>query len=112
MLERFLWQVTNRPQGNTFFSLQWVAEAYLGLGAALDPAEPAAARRRAENGRRKRWRITAPPPTPIESSCSKAKRTRSSAPQPDALVAVKIRLAGCLRHLGEYREAIPCWRPS
>ncbi len=40
-LERFLWQVANRPQGNTFWSLQWVAEAYLGLGAALERAEPA-----------------------------------------------------------------------
>ena len=32
-LERFLWQVANRPHGNTFWSLQWVAEAYLGMGA-------------------------------------------------------------------------------
>ena len=40
-LERFLWQVANRPHGNTFWSLQWVAEAYLGMGAALERAEPA-----------------------------------------------------------------------
>ena len=40
LLERFLWQITDGPQGKSFFSLLWVAEAYFGLGAALDPAEP------------------------------------------------------------------------
>ena len=105
-LERFLWQVANRPHGNTFWSLQWVAEAYLGMGAAMERAEPA---RRA------------PPPEKIPPPALDCYRAAADAysrllrqcetaaefsPPQDALVALKIRLAGCLRHLGEYRQAI------
>ena len=105
-LERFLWQVANRPHGNTFWSLQWVAEAYLGMGAAMERAEPARG---------------APPPEKIPPPALDCYRAAADAysrllrqcetaaefsPPQDALVALKIRLAGCLRHLGEYRQAI------
>ncbi len=105
-LERFLWQITNRPQGNGFFTLEWIAEAYVGLGAGLDRPEPAAD-------------ASLPgiiPPQAVEYYRNAAEMyrrlldesaaTKRFCPSADALVAVKIRLAACLRRMGENRQAI------
>jgi hypothetical protein len=103
-LERFLWQVANRPQGNSFFSLQWVAEAYIGLGAALDaPAADAEAPEPLPPRAAEHYRAAADTYSRLLHQCETDEGFCASA---EALAALKIRLAACLRHLGEYRQAI------
>ena len=105
-LERFLWQVSNRPQGNTFWSLQWVAEAYLGLGGDAAGAEPAGAATPPEKlppQAAEYYRAAANTYGRLLHQCETDAGFCSSA---EALVALKVRFAACLRHLGEYRQAI------
>jgi hypothetical protein len=97
---RFLWQVAERPQDNTFYSLQWMAESYFGLAAAFDVAATA----------------EKPPREAIEPYQNAADAYRKLlrrcdadkkfSPHPDAPVALKVRLAHCLRRLGNTTEAL------
>ncbi len=105
-LERFLWQISERPQGNSFFSLLWVAESYFGLGAALEPSEPAPpgeGQKKTPSQAVAYYRTAADTYRTILRRCGEDKKF---APRQDALVALRIRLAGCLRRLGEHQEAI------
>ena len=123
-LGRFLWQVADRPQGNTFYSLLWVAEAYGGLGAALDqlPGYPEADASGSPNASGSLNGSSSPNASgspndkyyrsAVEAYQKILKRCQTEpkfAPQPECMVAVKIRLAGCIRRLGGYEEASPCW---
>jgi hypothetical protein len=101
---RFLWQVADRPQGNTFFSLDFVAEAYFALGVAFDGPRDgdseASAKPPKEAG--EYYLAAADAYRKLLRQCEAAPRF---SPHADAVVAIKIRLARCLRRLGGDREA-------
>jgi hypothetical protein len=101
--DRFLWQVADRPQGNTFYSLLWVAEAYSGLGAALDHFQSYSVADSSGSPSAAYYRSAVEAYRKVLNRC----RTEAKfAPQPECLVAVQIRLAACIRRLGGYEESL------
>ena len=105
---RFLWQVTDRPQGNTFFSLAWAAEAYAALGAALaDASGPGAGNpltvERPSEKAVACWRQAAETYQRLFKLCE---REKAFTPHPDAIAALKVRWAGCLRRSGDYEAGL------
>ena len=101
--DRFLWQVADRPQGNTFYSLLWVAEAYCGLGAAFDHfrSYPEADDKGSPSAGYYRSAVEA-----YQKLLNRCQKETSFAPQPECVVAVKIRLADCIRRLGGYEDSL------
>ncbi|OHB71270.1 MAG: hypothetical protein A2V70_09015 [Planctomycetes bacterium RBG_13_63_9] len=94
---RFLERISQRKEGNTFNSLYWVAETFLGLASGLDPGG-----------------ATLPPEA--EQYYREAAETYSrmlneiadgtmEAPSADT-TSIKIRRAKCLRRLGQFKEAM------
>ena len=96
--ELFLNRISEREQGNTFNSLNWVAETFLGMGAGFDPGgaplPPEA---------QKYYQKAADAYQDILKRCD---ADASFAPQPEATDGIKVRLAQCLRRLGRYDEAM------
>jgi tetratricopeptide (TPR) repeat protein len=96
--ELFLDRISRRKQGNTFHSLSWVAETFLGMGAGFDPGGktlPPEAREYYEKAADTFNRI-------LEKCSADAK----FAPQPGATIGVEVRLARCLRRLGQFEDAM------
>lgn len=94
--ELFLERIATRP-GNSFNSLNWVAETFYRLGAGNDPGSlpvPSQARSYYEKAH-----------TADQNLLAEAGRQANFA-SPDALVAVRLRMARCLRRLGRFEEAI------
>ncbi len=95
--ERFLDRISQREEGNTFNSLQWVAETFYRLGAGYDPGgkklpqEAETYYGKAVEGYRN-----------ILKLCEEG----TLEPPPGALTGVKVRLARCLQRLGEFKEAM------
>ncbi len=105
-VDRFLWQVAGRPQGNSFFSLLGVAESYFGLGVAFDrpwPGPPGRPSEKTPERALEYYRNAVDTYRTILQDCASDTKF---APHPDAVIALKIRLAACLRRLGEHQEAI------
>jgi tetratricopeptide (TPR) repeat protein len=96
--EVFLGRILNRQEGNTFSSLNWVAETYMGLGDGL-----AAGR--------------ADPPdeaigyygSAVKAYATILKRIKEKDPELNAPAGaettIMVRLAACLRKLGKYEES-------
>ncbi len=103
---RFLWQATDRPQGNTFFSLAWAAEAYAALAAAAtdaaDDESPLAAEKPPEKAV-ECWRQAA---EIYRRAFKRCDTEQKFAPHADAVAAMKIRWAGCLRRSGDRDAAL------
>ncbi len=94
--ERFLDRISQRQQGNTFGSLQWVAETFYRLGAGYDAGgkklspEAKGYYGKAVAGYRN-----------ILKQCEEG----TLEPPPGAVTGVKVRLARCLQRLGKFKEA-------
>lgn len=91
--EAFLTKIGESDTGNTFASLNWVAESYYSLGAGFDV--PGAKL----------------PPEALDYytkciSIDDKLLTRKDVPNPDALIAVKLRKARCLRRMNKYKDAV------
>lgn len=93
--ELFLERIATRP-GNTFNSLNWVAETFYRLGAGYDPGGQAVPEQ-ARNYYEKAY-------TADQNLMAEASRAEAFA-SPDTLVAVRLRMARCLRRLGRYEQA-------
>jgi len=96
--ELFLTRISERQQGNTFSSLNWVAETFMSLGGAMDPGGKALSSQ-AENYYNK----AADTYRKIIELCE---TQEGFASQAGAATSIKIRLARCLRRLGNYKEAM------
>lgn len=97
-VEVFLTRIAERKEGNTFHSLSWVAETFMGLGAGFSTGGaklPATA----ENYYRKAYDAY----MQILRRCADDPKF---APQPGAVDHVKMRMAVCARALGEYAVAM------
>jgi tetratricopeptide (TPR) repeat protein len=95
--ERFLDRVSKRDEGNTFNSLNWVAETFVGLAAYLDPGGKTLPPEAAEY-----YQKAAHTYQRILTDCQEEK---IQCP-PGATTSIKIRLARCLRRLGQFKEAL------
>ncbi len=96
--ELFLNRISERKQGNTFNSLNWVAETFFGMGSGFDPGG-ATLPPEADKYYKKAadtYRII----------LKKCKDDESFAPRPDAVYGIKIRLAKCLLRQGQYETAM------
>ncbi len=96
--ELFLERISGREQGNTFGSLNWVSETFYSLGAGYDsgaqttPPEAMAY-----------YQKTLDTDNRIMATAAK---DASFAPNADALVAIKLRTARCLRRMKKFGEAM------
>lgn len=96
--ELFLSRISGRQEGNTFNSLNWVAETFLGMGAAFDPGGrplPPEAERYYEKAA-----------DTYRAILKKCREDETFAPGKDSSHGVKIRLAKCLLRLGQYEKAM------
>ena len=94
--ELFLTKISQRDEGNTFSSLNWVAETFFNLGAGLDPGgkeTPVAAKEYYKKAAATYLKIL------------KACKEEGFAPA-GASDNIKVRLAACLRALGEHEESM------
>jgi tetratricopeptide (TPR) repeat protein len=96
--ELFLNRISERQQGNTFNSLNWVAETFLGMGAGFDPGGSPLP---PEAG--KYYQKAADTYGDILKRCD---ADASFAPQPEATDGIKVRLAQCMRRFGRHDEAM------
>jgi tetratricopeptide (TPR) repeat protein len=96
--ELFLAQILRREAGVNFHSLSWVAETFLSLGSGYDPGGQ-----------------TLPPKAQgyyeqaaaaYRKLLDRAKADPKFAPSPESVAGVRVRLARCLRRLGQYPEAM------
>ena len=86
--EKFLDTISKREKGNSFSSLNWVAQTFASLGAGLDPGDgplPAAALRYYESAGATYYRLLKNPPEDMPEG---------------AQTSIKVQLAVCLRALG------------
>lgn len=95
--ELFLKKISDREEGNNFNSLNWVAETFFGLAAGMDPGgkdPPDEAKQYYKNAATTYLKII-----------TRAKADPSFAP-PEADISIKVRLAACLRALGQCESAM------
>jgi tetratricopeptide (TPR) repeat protein len=97
--ETFLSRIIGRDKGNTWSSLNWVAETFYSLGTGFDEGSSLALSPEAK--RYYEQAIKA-----YQQILSRAASEPSFAPKPDALVGVRLRMAVCLRKIGRYDDAI------
>ena len=86
--EKFLVTISEREQGNSFSSLNWVAQTFSSLGAGLDPGDgplPEAALRYYESAGATYYKLLKKPPADMPKG---------------AATSIKVQLAICLRALG------------
>ena len=95
--ETFLDRVSQREQGNTWASRNWVASTYYNLGSGIDGSGALSAQGKAYFQKA----IAA-----YQKILAEAKRDSSFAPSTDSVLAVQMRIAEAQRKLGQYREAI------
>ncbi len=94
--EKFLDQILQREEGNTFNSLNWVAETFFGLGKGFDTGGS-----KLPDEAKKYYEKAAKAYGNILTLCSEKKIEF----QPGATTSISIRLAKCFRRLGEYAKA-------
>ena len=96
--ELFLDRILQREEGNTFNSLNWVAETFYGMGLGFDPGgevlPPEA---------EKYYRKAADAYRAILVKC---KQDENYAPRKDAVYGIRMRMAKCLLSLGQYENAM------
>lgn len=96
--ELFLAQISGRDAGNSFHSLSWVAETFYSLGSGHDPGLkdlPPAAKNYYDKAAAAYGKIL-----------ERAKSDPSFAPNPESVASVRVRLARCMRRLGQYSESL------
>lgn len=86
----FLTRIADSTQGNTFSSLNWVAETFFRLGSAIDTGASASAEAK------KYYQMS--------YDTYKKLAARSDVPE-GGPIAIQIRQAKCLRRMGDYEEA-------
>jgi tetratricopeptide (TPR) repeat protein len=96
--EQFLSRISSREKGNTWSSLNWVAETFYSLGVGFDDGKVGLA---AQAKRYYEQAIKA-----YEHVLARAAKDPAFAPNPDSLTNTKLRLAVSLRRIGRYDEAI------
>lgn len=95
--EVFLSKIADRKEGNTFGSLYWVAETFFSMGTAAQVGGKAA-----EAEARQYFQKSA---ATYLSIIKRIKDDPKFAP-PGSEMAIKVRLAGCLREMGEFEKAL------
>ena len=95
--ELFLQSILKRDEGNTFSSLNWVAETFVAMGAGFDPGGTGAGERA------KSYYANADAAYQKILELCMAKKIEF---QPGAITSIQIRRARCLRRLGNYKEAL------
>jgi tetratricopeptide (TPR) repeat protein len=91
--EKFLDTISRREQGNSFSSLNWVAQTFSSLAAGLDPGDgplPEAALKYYESAGATYLRLLKAPPADMKAGAD---------------TAIKVQLAVCLRALGRKDQA-------
>jgi len=94
----FLTQISKREAGNNFYSLSWVAETFFSLGSGYDPGGQTL-----PDQARTYYQQAA---AAYQKTLDRCKADPQFAPTPEAIVGVRVRLARCLRRLGQYPEAM------
>lgn len=97
--ETFLKRIATRNQGNTWSSLNWVAETFYSLGTGYDDGGTGGLS--ADATRYYTEAVNA-----YQRILERAASDPKFAPNPDALVGVQLRMAVCLRKIGKFDEAI------
>lgn len=96
--ELFLTRISQRDQGNTFNSLNWVAETFFGMGAGFDAGGDTL------TPESKKYYTKAV--ETYRKILDRCKTDKSFAPQKGATDGIRIRLANAYRRLGEYKKAM------
>ncbi|MEA1951639.1 MAG: hypothetical protein U9N87_09650, partial [Planctomycetota bacterium] len=96
--ELFLTRISDREQGNTFNSLNWVAETFFGMGKGFDSGGQAL-----PPEAEKYYQKAA---ATYKAILKKCKDDPSFAPKPDVAYGIRVRLAKCLLRLGQYETAM------
>jgi len=97
--QAFLERISQQEQGNTYSSLQWVAESLKGLAGSADEVDKLPTN---DPGRHYFEQAAAT----YSKILDRAKAEPAFVPRPESLLAVKISLAECKRRLGQYQEAL------
>ena len=97
--ETFLSRIVGRKKGNTWSSLNWVAETFYSLGTGFDDGKTP--RLSPDAKRYYEQAVKA-----YEAILARADAEKAFAPTPNALVGVRLRMAVCLRKIGHYDDAI------
>ena len=93
----FLTRISRRAEGNTFNSLYWVAETFMGMAAGYDTAEPGASPE--AKGYYEEAAAT------YETILAKIDEDPDFAPSATSKTGLQVRLAGCHRALGDFKKA-------
>ena len=96
--ELFLKKIGGRDTGNSFGSLNWVSETFYSLGSGYD-SNTGSLPPEAEGYYKQSLETD-------DKMIATALKDKAFAPSPDAVVAVKLRKARCLRRLGKYQEGL------
>lgn len=96
--ETFLTRIKDRPEGNTFNSLNWVAETFLRLGSGLDTGDNTLSDQ-AKNYYDKAVAT-------YETMLARGKSEDSFLPSPQYATGLEIRISRCRRSLGQYKQAL------
>lgn len=97
--ETFLTRIKDRPDGNTFNSLNWVAETFLRLGSGLDTGDKEKLPDQAKNYYEKAVAT-------YETMLARGKSEETFLPSPQYATGLEIRIARCRRSLGDYKAAL------
>ncbi len=92
--ELFLDRIASREEGNSFNSLNWVAETLFSLGAGLDPGDGAAPQEARDYY------------TKAGATFYRILKSRPEQMPEGAETSVKVRLAACLRAMGKHKESL------
>jgi hypothetical protein len=121
-MDAFLTHVAAARDQASFFRLNAVAEGFYGLGAGLQTPLPAAPLT-VPTGAKPVSQPEAKPPAALDAQkyyrraaaafqglLRRCDREPHFAPQPEAVTAVRVRLAGCLRRLGQFADGLDMLR--
>lgn len=97
--QAFLERISQQEQGNTYSSLQWVAESLKGLAGGADEVGKLA---KDDPGRHYFEQAASTYAKILERATAEP----AFVPRPESLLAVNISLAECKRRLGQYQEAL------
>lgn len=93
----FLTRISQRTEGNTFNSLYWVAETFMGMAAGYDNGEPGSSPQAKEYYQRAAETYAA--------MLAKIDADPNFAPSATSKTGLQVRLAKCLRAMGDFKEA-------
>jgi tetratricopeptide (TPR) repeat protein len=97
--ETFLKRIAARDKGNTWSSLNWVAETFYSLGTGYDEGQGGVLSADAK-------RYYSEAVNAYKKILDRATSDPKFAPNPEALIGVQLRMAVCMRKIGNFDEAI------